>query len=219
MEIEKQLSTLWDRGELPSAILFVGPSDRTAELITVLIKKILGTELLETHTDFLRVDSHKVGGVRDLLSFLSFKSFGKRVVLLENTEDLTPSSVNSLLKKIEEPPENTYFIAASSHEEKLLPTLRSRLTTFRLQVSSRAENAAADNFTKAEDLAARIKIVKDFDIESEDLNSFLRSLYQREIKNFGQRSSDRLISLLRVFEFLSSNVAPQRALFYLAIHW
>ena len=38
-------------------------------------------------------------------------------------------AANKLLKLIEEPPENTYFIFVSNNQSKILPTISSRLQT------------------------------------------------------------------------------------------
>ena len=51
---------------------------------------------------------------------------GNRVILIINAEDMTPQAQNCLLKILEEPPDNTYFILTSAHPEKLLVTIRSR---------------------------------------------------------------------------------------------
>ncbi len=51
---------------------------------------------------------------------------GNRVILIANAEDMTPQAQNCLLKILEEPPENNYFLLTSSHPEQMLVTIRSR---------------------------------------------------------------------------------------------
>jgi len=51
---------------------------------------------------------------------------GNRVILIANAEDMTPQAQNCLLKILEEPPANNYFILTSGHPEQLLVTVRSR---------------------------------------------------------------------------------------------
>lgn len=50
----------------------------------------------------------------------------RRVILLDEAELMTIPAANALLKILEEPPANVYFILISNHQKSLLPTLRSR---------------------------------------------------------------------------------------------
>lgn len=51
---------------------------------------------------------------------------GVKVVCLPHVEQLTEQATNALLKTLEEPPENTYFLLVCEKPARLLPTLRSR---------------------------------------------------------------------------------------------
>lgn len=57
---------------------------------------------------------------------------GAKVLWLSQTEWLTEAAANALLKALEEPPENTYFILSCYEPKKLLATLRSRCLYRRL---------------------------------------------------------------------------------------
>lgn len=69
-----------------------------------------------------------VDDIREMIRICSRHSFlgGCRVVIIENAEDLTVQAQNSLLKILEEPPEDTYFILTSCQPAKVLITIRSR---------------------------------------------------------------------------------------------
>jgi DNA polymerase-3 subunit delta' len=69
-----------------------------------------------------------IDDIREMIRLSSSYSFegGNRVVLISNAEDMTVQAQNCLLKILEEPPENTYFILTSGHPEQLLVTIRSR---------------------------------------------------------------------------------------------
>ena len=58
---------------------------------------------------------------------------GNRVNLILSAEDMTPQAQNALLKILEEPPDNTYFILTCSHPEQLLITVRSRCRFIRIK--------------------------------------------------------------------------------------
>ncbi|MFN0038003.1 MAG: DNA polymerase III subunit delta' [Burkholderiales bacterium] len=49
-----------------------------------------------------------------------------KVVLISPAEDMHPSAANAVLKMLEEPPGDTYFVLVSHRPERVLPTIRSR---------------------------------------------------------------------------------------------
>jgi DNA polymerase III delta prime subunit len=53
-----------------------------------------------------------------------------KVVIIERANELNVSASNSLLKILEEPPKNVYFILISERRTAIMPTLLSRLRTF-----------------------------------------------------------------------------------------
>ncbi len=59
-----------------------------------------------------------------------------RVVLLLDADRMTAQAQNSLLKTLEEPPENTYIILVTEHPEALLTTVISRCRPIRLKAWS-----------------------------------------------------------------------------------
>ncbi len=66
--------------------------------------------------------------VRNLQSYcsLSITNGDKRVIIIDSADDLNKSSGNALLKLLEEPPKNTFFLLISHQPSLLLPTLKSR---------------------------------------------------------------------------------------------
>jgi DNA polymerase III delta prime subunit len=215
----KHIQTLVATGFLPQGILLSGANSEELNRAAALIAaQILNTERLDTHPDYIYVENSKVEDVRRMLSTLSLRSFGARVAVLAAAENLTTEAVNSLLKKIEEPNDQTYFIVTSSHEEKLLPTLRSRLMTFRLQAME--EQAGHElvgvfiNSSLAERLSAVSKVCA-----SEETENFLLSLYRREVAQPVSQTPQRLVALLQTFEYIRANVGASRALALLALKW
>jgi DNA polymerase III subunit delta' len=86
----------------------------------------------------------------------------RRAVIIDPADELEKSSVNALLKSLEEPPVGTFFLLVSHRIGRLLPTVRSRcrLLTFAPlsdgQVARLLEQAApdADASTRAAAVAA-----------------------------------------------------------------
>ena len=58
-----------------------------------------------------------------------------RLVLIDNIEHLNINSVNALLKVLEEPNDNIYFILINSNK-KILPTLKSRCLNYNIFLTS-----------------------------------------------------------------------------------
>ena len=73
-------------------------------------------------------NSIPIDDIREMIRISSAYPFegGNRVILFFNAENMTIQAQNSLLKILEEPPLNTYFILTSDHPELLLVTIRSR---------------------------------------------------------------------------------------------
>lgn len=65
---------------------------------------------------------------REIIKTLSLKSFESKykVMLIWQPEYMHPSAANGILKILEEPPANTFFLLVSNAEERLLPTILSR---------------------------------------------------------------------------------------------
>jgi DNA polymerase-3 subunit delta' len=86
-----------------------------------------------------------VDDVRALNSFfqMSAADGGRRVVIIDDADEMNPNAANALLKMLEEPPERATLLLISHQPSSLLPTIRSRCRTLRLNTLS------ADNMTDA----------------------------------------------------------------------
>tara|TARA_B100001057_G_C22771056_1_gene919612 strand:+ start:505 stop:1437 length:933 start_codon:yes stop_codon:yes gene_type:complete len=86
------------------------------------------------------IDEKKLIGIdqiRELIIKLNKSSFNDkpRFVLIDNIEYLNISSINALLKTLEEPTPNTYFILINSNR-KILDTVTSRCIKFNISLSN-----------------------------------------------------------------------------------
>jgi len=97
----------------------------------------------KSNPNFISIDinddkkSIDINQIRNLIITLNKSSFNKkpRFVLIDNIELLNINSVNALLKILEEPNDNIYFILINNNK-KILPTLKSRCLNFKIQLSS-----------------------------------------------------------------------------------
>ncbi|MDJ1017952.1 MAG: DNA polymerase III subunit delta' [Paracoccaceae bacterium] len=102
-----------------------------------------------------------VDEVRKLNGFfgLSSASGAKRVVIVDSADDMNVSAANALLKLLEEPPKDAVLLLVSHLPARLLPTIRSRCRTLRLNTLepedlSSAIQAAGVDFTDSPALSA-----------------------------------------------------------------
>lgn len=90
--------------------------------------------LAGTHPDYHVINVEKgkttvsVDAVRKLIETLSShaQQGGSKVVYIQSTDALTDAAANALLKTLEEPAKETYFLLGSEKQEKVLATIRSR---------------------------------------------------------------------------------------------
>ncbi len=65
---------------------------------------------------------------------------GNKVIWIKHAALMTEAAANALLKTLEEPPENTYFILSDEHNSQLLPTIHSRCFSYFLAVPELEES-------------------------------------------------------------------------------
>ena len=89
--------------------------------------------LVDTATDKKGID---INQIRNLISNLNKSSFNSkpRFILIDNIENLNTNSVNALLKVLEEPNNNIFFILIHNNK-RILPTLKSRCLNFKISLS------------------------------------------------------------------------------------
>lgn len=82
----------------------------------------------------------KVEAIRQILDSLSLASLnGPRVIIIDKADYLNDQASNALLKTLEEPFENVFFILIGADLDSFLPTIRSRIQTFRFNSLSNEE--------------------------------------------------------------------------------
>jgi DNA polymerase-3 subunit delta' len=82
-----------------------------------------------------RYERAKVADVDQVLHFMTLKPLisNRKVIVIDNANDITWEAANRLLKPLEEPPEGFFIFLISSNPDAILPTLRGRCVTFEFQ--------------------------------------------------------------------------------------
>ena len=96
-----------------------------------------------SHPNFYLIDllaekkNIDVAQIRGMISYTNKSTFNNqdRFIVIDNVEYLNKNSINALLKIIEEPNENIYFILIANSQKNILPTLKSRCITFKIHFS------------------------------------------------------------------------------------
>ena len=96
--------------------------------------------LNNSHPNFYLIDlldekkNIDVAQIREMITYTNKSTFNNmsKFILIDNVENLNKNSVNALLKIIEEPNENIFFILINNSEKNILPTLKSRCLTFKI---------------------------------------------------------------------------------------
>ena len=142
--------------------------------------------LNKSNPNFISIDidedkkSIDINQIRNLISTLNKSSFNKkpRLVLIDNIELLNINSVNALLKILEEPNDNIYFILINNHK-KILPTLRSRCLNYNIHLKSE----------------------ESFDISNKILGENIKNLIYENIINFYNTPG----SILNLLDYANRN--------------
>ena len=138
--------------------------------------------LIDLLSDKKNID---VSQIRTMITYTNKSAFNNmpRFILIDNIENLNKNSVNALLKIIEEPNENVFFILINNSEKNILPTLRSRCLLFKI------------NFTFAESVEVSSQIIGENILYL--INNDLINYYNTpgEIINLINFSNDKSIDL------------------------
>ena len=146
-----QLEKTYASGRLPHAMIFYGPTGIGKNLTALALAQFLVCEsdikpcgdcgscvrVQKKQSEKLKIASPdgqfiKVDQIRDILDFLSLSHQGEnRIVIIDQAHLLNPQAANALLKVLEEPSENVYFILIGPDISQFMSTIRSRAQSVR----------------------------------------------------------------------------------------
>ena len=98
--------------------------------------KIIDKTLRNLYSDLMVVDTLNIDTVRDIIkkSYTSSHEGGAKVFVLKNIQDIRKESANAMLKLIEEPTKDNFFILISKRLN-ILSTIKSRSIIYRIRKS------------------------------------------------------------------------------------
>ena len=127
--------------KLPNTLLLSGPRAEGKKTALWLSTQLLKATALETHPDFHLLAPEGKGGLHSIeairnaidISHSAPYSAPAKVFLIESAESMQPVAANALLKTLEEPVLDSYWILLSERPQEILPTILSRCSKFSSQ--------------------------------------------------------------------------------------
>lgn len=174
--------------------------------------------LPENNPDLFLVDQYTIAMIRLIRNFLQNKPFNhfSKIVYIPEADNLNPESQNALLKNLEEPGKNNYFILTTAKPQLLLPTILSRCQKIKI-TSPKIDNqneAWTISGNPKKDLDFASSIVND---KNEIKNLLLSQLeiYQQKLVVNPDKNTARIIKkIITALNFIDANVDPKSALDY-----
>lgn len=193
-----------EKGNVSHAYLFSGPAHigkfsvalKFAQKLTGASDQAINPDIflvspeIEEKKGIIKKKGIKIEDIRELQKKLSLTSyFGKyRVALVDESDYLTTSAQNALLKTLEEPEDKCVIILISQNREKIIETVRSRcvIKNFGLVCDSEIEKMVGDSPNKEEiifwsfgrpgvalELKNNPQSLKDLNISKEELEKII----------------------------------------------
>lgn len=176
---------------------------------------ILGHTSLQ-NPDLLIIDSdYSIESVRKIENFLQKLSYNhkNKIILIKDIENLDIPAQNCLLKNLEEPGKNNYFIITTQNQSKILSTIISRchLIIQKPSPSTLEQTLPIPTDTKsALEISSSIEKNKIKPILLNELNF----LHTKLVKKPNQKITQKITNLLKAIEYINSNLDPRLALDY-----
>src|SRR3989344_2706111 len=149
--VRESLKKIVVKGDIPHAFLFSGPKGTGKTSAARILAKIVNCEnppaggepcnicdqcisiAKGENLDVIELDAASHRGIDDIRALrdavkLSPARAKKKIYIIDEAHMLTPEASNALLKTLEEPPDHVIFILATTNPEKLIETIRSRVT-------------------------------------------------------------------------------------------
>ena len=134
IEVKNYLQKALLQKKLPNTLLFSGIEGIGKKKMALALAQKLLQKFPENHPDFHlltpegKSGTHSIESIRDAIGESHTAPFQAqvKVFMIESAERMQPASSNALLKTLEEPTLDSYWILLSSAPQEILPTILSR---------------------------------------------------------------------------------------------
>lgn len=208
----------------PSTIICSSSSDYIDQQLNQ-IKTDLGLPLSSHHPDIIVIDQNtgwNIDQVRYLKKICQSAPIKakNRLIIIQQSQNLAPESQNSLLKLIEEPPANNFFLLTTPSLALLLDTIKSRCLIIKHQSAYidspnrlKISTSLKSNLDYCQSLGSNKEIIQEL------IKNQLIFYQKKLISQPSYRLSFRIKLLIKSLDMIEANVNPTSALdfFYLSI--
>lgn len=195
--------------------LVINPSDSDLQKIL----DSIGHKVIN-NPDLFAVTEYKIEIIRAITKFLANKPIAhpSKIVLIQNVDHLQSESQNALLKKLEEPGVNNFFILTTNHPNLLLPTIISRCH----QISYLPlHHTSTQLLIPGSDLTARLQQSELLATGREETISYLEEQLQAyHLLFISKPTTDNKLFIKKIIKTISlikANVDPKTALDFLLL--
>jgi len=200
----------------PSTIIITSSLISAQKKVDLLLEEL--HHQMVNDPDLFILDDYTIASVRLIKKFLSQKPFNHdtKIILIPQAEHLNLESQNALLKNLEEPGQNNYFILTTTAPSLLLPTLLSRCQKIKLA----AKTVISD--TKLWPITGNTKKDLEFAATLTFDKNQIQPLLQNQLLAYQQllvsHPSSELLAiikkLIKSIEMIDAHVDPKSALDY-----
>ena len=183
-DVKTSLKKIVGSDNVPHAFLFFGPKGTGKTSAARIIAKIVNCKNLKkdktpcnkcdqclsitrgSNIDVIEIDAASNRGIDDvraLRDYIKLAPAGalKKIYIIDEAHMLTTEASNALLKTLEEPPDHVIFILATTNPEKLIKTIRSRVTEIPFKKATPDEiSISLNKIVKGEGLDLDKEIIK-----------------------------------------------------------
>ena len=143
----QKLEEKWQNGKFANSVLFFCDDEKTGEYVLILTALMLEYKMYqlfnEKSSEFLKVlkdgdidikmfpknkEKLLVSDSNEIVdeTFVRPVNHENKIFIIKNIDNSTEQAQNKLLKVLEEPPKNVYFLMSCASSDKVLPTIKSR---------------------------------------------------------------------------------------------
>lgn len=199
----------------PSTLVIHGSQGDLNDLLSS-----LSHHQIQNNPDILEVTEYTINSIRSITKFLANKPFShsSKVILIKDAEKLSLESQNALLKNLEEPGPENYFLLTTNRPFALLPTIISRCHQIRFQTASISNSPALIVPKSIEE-----KLFMSAELASDRLSTmtYLESqltAFQSQLVDSPSMSSQAMIKrIIKAINLIKANVDPKTALDFLLL--
>ena len=164
----------------------------------------------------------EISQIREMIDFTNKSSFNskERIILIDNVEMLNPNALNALLKNLEEPNENIYFILVYDSSKKIKNTLKSRCNKYNLNLTRKQNFEIANKIINNNfDTLINKSLISHYDSPGDIIN-FITFVKSTQIDAINITLNDFLIKIIneKYYKnnyFIKNNIYKFIELFFL----